>query len=110
MASKEPFELARRIFADPIVSDFLIRSSRLTVFSKEQAKLFRNDLDLLAVAKQLKFFFNQPTVGVLQQLAILAARSVKCSVFVDRHCIFTSIHSRTQGYDLCGPFWGENDL
>ena len=90
MAPKEPFELARRIFADPIVSDFLIRSSRLTVFSKELAKLFRSDLDLLAVAKQLKFFYNQPTVGVLQQLAILAARSVKRSVFVDHHCIFTT--------------------
>ena len=110
MAPKEPFELARRIFADPIVSDFLIRSSRLTVFSKELAKLFRSDLDLLAVAKQLKFFYNQPTVGVLQQLAILAARLVKRSVFVDRHCIFASIHSFTQGCDLCGPFWGEKDL
>ena len=103
MGPKEPFELARRIFADPIVSDFLIRSSRLTVFSKELAKLFRSDLDLLAVAKQLKFFYNQPTVGVLQQLAILAARSVKRSVFVDRHCIFTSIHSRTWAVIFVAP-------
>ena len=84
MVPKEPLELARRIFADPIVSDFLIRSSRLTVFSKELAKLFRSDLDLLAVAKQLKFFYNQPTVGVLQQLAILAARSVRHTVFDSR--------------------------
>lgn len=70
----DPAELARRIFADPIVSDFLIRTSRLAVFSKELAKSFKGDLESLAIIKQLKFFYNQPTIAVLQQLAVLAAR------------------------------------
>lgn len=73
---KEPSDIARKVFADPIVSDFLIRSSRLAVFSKELAKSFRGDLDALAVIKQLKFFYNLPTVAVLQQFAKLVARLV----------------------------------
>ena len=67
-------ELARRIFADPIVSQFLIHSSRLTVFSKELAKLFKSNVDTLAIIKQLKFFYNQPTIAVLQQLVMLVSR------------------------------------
>ena len=67
-------ELARRIFADPIISEFLIRTSRLSVFSKELAKAFKSDLDVLLLIKQLKYFYNQPTVAVLQQLATLASR------------------------------------
>lgn len=67
-------ELARRIFADPIVSQFLIHSSRLTVFSKELAKLFKSNVDTLAIIKQLKFFYNQPTIAVVQQLAMLVSR------------------------------------
>lgn len=71
---KDPSDLARRIFGDPVVSDFLIRSSRLAVFSKEFAKSFRRDLDSLAVIKQLKFFYNQPTVAILQHFSMLVAR------------------------------------
>ena len=70
---EKPAEIARIIFADPIISDFLIRTSRLAVFSKELAKSFRNNLDALAAVKRLKFFYNLPTVAVLQQLANLVA-------------------------------------
>ena len=71
--SEKPAEIARIIFSDPTVSDFLIRTSRLAVFSKELAKSFRSNLDALAAIKQLKFFYNLPTVAVLQQLANLVA-------------------------------------
>ena len=71
--SEKPAEIARIIFTDPIVSDFLIRTSRLAVFSKELAKSFRSNLDALVAVKQLKFFYNLPTVAVLQQLANLVA-------------------------------------
>lgn len=71
--SEKPAEIARIIFTDPTVSDFLIRTSRLAVFSKELAKSFRSNLDALATIKQLKFFYNLPTVAVLQQLANLVA-------------------------------------
>ena len=70
---EKPAEIARIIFADPIISDFLIRTSRLAVFSKELAKSFRSNLDALAAVKQLKFFYNLRTVAVLQQLANLVA-------------------------------------
>ena len=70
---EKPAEIARIIFADPIISDFLIRTSRLAVFSKELAKSFRSNLDALAAVKILKFFYNLPTVAVLQQLANLVA-------------------------------------
>ena len=71
--SEKPAEIARIIFTDPTVSDFLIRTSRLAVFCKELAKSFRSNLDALAAIKQLKFFYNLPTVAVLQQLANLVA-------------------------------------
>ena len=71
--SEKPAEIARIIFTDPTVSDFLIRTSRLAVFSKELAKSFKSNLDALAAIKQLKFFYNLPTVAVLQQLSNLVA-------------------------------------
>ena len=71
---RKPTETARIIFTDPIVSDFLIHSSRLAVFSKQLAKSFRGDLDSLTAIKQLKFFYNLPTVAVLQQLTKLVAK------------------------------------
>ena len=67
-------EIARRIFANPIVSDFLIRTSRLDVFSKELTDSFSSELDLLLLIRKLKYFYNQPTVAVLQQLASLVPR------------------------------------
>jgi len=67
-------EFARRIFAHPIISDFLIRLSRLDVFSKELASSFSSDLESLLLIRKLKYFYNQPTVAVLQQLASLVPR------------------------------------
>ena len=67
-------ELARKIFAHPMISDFLIRLSRLDVFSKELASSFSSDLDSLLLIRKLKYFYNQPTVAVLQQLASLVPR------------------------------------
>ena len=68
--SEKPAEIARIIFTDPTVSDFLIRTSRLVVFSKEFAKSFRSNLDALAAIKQLKFFYNLPTVAVLVAVSL----------------------------------------
>lgn len=68
--SEKPAEIARIIFTDPTVSDFLIRTSRLAVFSKEFAKSFRSNLDALAAIKQLKFFYNLPTVAVLVAVSL----------------------------------------
>ncbi|XP_020605815.1 uncharacterized protein LOC110044598 [Orbicella faveolata] len=68
-------ELAQRIFAHPIISDFLIRLSRLDVFSKELASSFSSDLESLLLIRKLKYFYNQPTVAVLQQLASLVPRT-----------------------------------
>lgn len=67
-------ELARKIFAHPIISDFLIYLSRLDVFSKELASSFSSDLESLLLIRKLKYFYNQPTVAVLQQLASLVPR------------------------------------
>lgn len=69
-------EMALKIFSNPRISSFLINTSRLAVFSKELAKSFRADLDSLALIKQLKYFYNQPTAGVLQQLTDLVSRYI----------------------------------
>lgn len=70
-------ELAQKIFAHPIISNFLIYLSRLDVVSKELASSFRSDVDSLLLIRKLKYFYNQPTVAVLQQLATLVPRYVK---------------------------------
>lgn len=69
-------EVAQKIFAHPIISNFLIHLSRLDVVSKELASSFRSDLDSLLLIRKLKYFYNQPTVAVLQQLASLVPRYV----------------------------------
>ena len=74
-------ELARKIFANSIVSDLLIRTSRLDVFSKDLAKSFSDDLESLLMVRKLKYFYNQPTGAILQQLAGLLQRFVKKSIF-----------------------------
>jgi len=67
-------DLGQKIFAHPIISDFLIRLSRLNAFSKELASSFSSDLESLLLIRKLKYFYNQPTVAVLQQLASLVLR------------------------------------
>lgn len=42
------------------VADLLILLSRLPVFDKEFANTLSHDLDLLAIAKKLKYYTNLP--------------------------------------------------
>lgn len=79
-------EIALKIFANSIVSDLLIRTSRLDVFSKELAKSFSDDLESLLMVRKLKYFYNQPTGAVLQQLASLVQRYVNKSIFLYSFC------------------------
>ena len=46
------------MFDNDEVSDMLIHISRLPVFDKEFAEAFKENLDLLATAKKIKFFTN----------------------------------------------------
>merc|ERR1719367_2315228 len=62
-----PDEQLQAILNDRSVQAMLINISRLPVFSKEMGRAFQNDLDLLRVLKQLKYFWNLPK----SQLAIL---------------------------------------
>merc|ERR1719367_120776 len=62
-----PDEQLQAILNDRNVQAMLINISRLPVFSKEMGRAFQNDLDLLRVLKQLKYFWNLPK----SQLAIL---------------------------------------
>jgi len=62
-----PDEQLQAILADKNVQAMLVNISRLPVFSKEMGRAFQNDLDLLRVLKQLKYFWNLPK----SQLAIL---------------------------------------
>lgn len=48
----------QKLFDNEEVSDMLIHLSRLPVFDKEFAEAFKENLDLLATAKKLKFFTN----------------------------------------------------
>ena len=48
----------QKLFDNEEVSDMLIHLSRLPVFNKEFAEAFKENLDLLATAKKLKFFTN----------------------------------------------------
>lgn len=48
----------QKMFDNEEVSDLLIHLSRLPVFDKEFAEAFKENLDLLATAKKLKFFTN----------------------------------------------------
>jgi 3-dehydroquinate synthetase len=60
-------EKLQEVLSDARVQAMLISVSRLPVFSKEMGRAFQDDLDLLRVLKQLKYFWNLPK----SQLAIL---------------------------------------
>merc|ERR1719367_1861238 len=68
-----PDEQLQAILNDRSVQAMLINISRLPVFSKEMGRAFQNDLDLLRVLKQLKYFWNLPK----SQLAILLEQVTK---------------------------------
>jgi 3-dehydroquinate synthase len=55
------------LLADSSIQSMLITVSRLPVFSKEMGRAFQDDLELLRILKQLKYFWNLPK----SQLAIL---------------------------------------
>jgi 3-dehydroquinate synthase len=62
-----PDEKLRTLLSDHNVQEMLIKVSRLPVFSKEMGRAFQDDLDLLRILKNLKYFWNMPK----SQLAIL---------------------------------------
>lgn len=51
-------EFVQKMFDNDEVSDMLIHLSRLPVFDKEFAEALKENLDLLATAKKLKYFTN----------------------------------------------------
>ena len=57
-ASEDPHVFVNKLFDNAEVSDLLIHLSRLPVFDKEFAEAFKENLDLLATLKKLKFFTN----------------------------------------------------
>lgn len=60
------------LLSDSKVQEMLITISRLPVFSKEMGRAFQDDLDLLRILKQLKYFWNLPK----SQVAILLRQLV----------------------------------
>jgi len=72
-----PHEFVQNVFGSEKVADLLIFLSRLPVFEKEFSMALSHDLELLALAKKLKFFTNLPLgqnllllQGVLQRFEI----------------------------------------
>jgi len=55
-----PHEFVQNVFESEKVADLLIFLSRLPVFEKEFSMALSHDLELLALAKKLKFFTNLP--------------------------------------------------
>lgn len=55
-----PIDFAKQIFDAESVADMLILLSRLPVFDKDFANTLSHDLDLLAIAKKLKYYTNLP--------------------------------------------------
>lgn len=67
-------DFVKKIFALADVKEMLVYLSRLPVFSKEFAESMASNLDLLAVAKKLKYFTNLP----LGQDALLIQHAAQC--------------------------------
>lgn len=84
-------ELAKKIFAHPAVSDFFIYTSRLDVFSKELSDSLSYDLESLLLIRKLKYFYNQPTAAVLQQLASLLERTSSNTEAISKWCEIAKI-------------------
>lgn len=57
-SAKDAQEFVLKLLENEVVADMLIYLSRLPVFNKEFAEALSHNLDLLATAKQLKFFSN----------------------------------------------------
>jgi 3-dehydroquinate synthetase/predicted O-methyltransferase YrrM len=61
-SSKTPEEFVEKTYNNDVVRDTLIYMSQLPAFSSEFALTLQHNLDLLAVAKKLKYFTNN-TLG-----------------------------------------------
>jgi 3-dehydroquinate synthase len=71
-ATRSPHEKLHEILSENHVREMLVTVSRLPVFSKEMGRAFQDDLDLLRILKQLKYFWNLPTTHLailLEQLS-----------------------------------------
>ena len=67
-------DFVKKIFTQADVKEMLVYLSRLPVFSKEFAQTLSSNLDLLAIAKKLKYFTNLP----LGQNALLLQQAAQC--------------------------------
>jgi len=67
-------DFVKKIFTLADVKEMLVYLSRLPVFSKEFALTLSSNLDLLAIAKKLKYFTNLP----LGQNALLLQQAAQC--------------------------------
>lgn len=72
--SESSEDFVKKVFSLADVKDTLIYLSRLPVFSKEFADTLSSNLDLLAVAKKLKYFTNLP----LGQNTLLIQHAAQC--------------------------------
>jgi hypothetical protein len=80
-ASKNPEDFVKKLFDNEEVFDMLVHLSRLPVFDKEFAEALKENLDLLATAKKLKYFTNLS----LGQNAILLknlGEELKCKIIL----------------------------
>lgn len=59
-ADASPKDFVNLIFSQDSVANLLVFLSRLPVFDKDFAMTLSHDLDLLALAKKLKFYTNLP--------------------------------------------------
>jgi hypothetical protein len=57
-ASKDSSDFVKKLFDNEEVFEMLKHLSRLPVFNKEFAEALKENLDLLATAKKLKYFTN----------------------------------------------------
>jgi len=57
-ASADSEDFVKKLFDNQEVFDCLVHLSRLPVFDKEFAEALKENLDLLATAKKLKYFTN----------------------------------------------------
>jgi 3-dehydroquinate synthase len=79
-----PDEKLRDILSDSNVQAILVTVSRLPVFSKEMGRAFKNDLDLLRILKQLKYFWDLATTHfaiLLEQVSIHTCGEEKAAAF-----------------------------
>ena len=73
-AGSAPQDFVKQVFDSDSVSEMLILLSRLPVFDKDFANSLSHDLDLLAIAKKLKYYTNLPLGQILLLIQQLLQR------------------------------------